>query len=492
MTIPVSQIVQVNPGVLAAAGSAVDLNGLILTNSSRAPVGSVPSFATALDVGNYFGPSSDEYSAAQIYFSGPDNATVSPGLLYFAQYPSADVGAYLRGGSMAAVTLSQLQAYSGTLTITSGGTAITSSAIDLSTATSFSDAATLIAAAFTSPPFTATYDAQLNAFVFTNTATGTSSTITFATGTLAADLNLTQATGAVISNGAAAAAPGTFMDAVTAITQDWGAFMTLFEPVTADKTAFSAWVNGQNDRYAYVGFDSDSAALTAGATTTWAYTITQDAYQGSVPIYGDLTHAAFVLGAIASLDFARFNGRKTFAFQAQSGLAASVSDATNASTLIANGYNFYGAYANAKQGFEFFYPGSTPGKWKWLDTYVNQIWLNAQLQLAMVTLLTSVGSIPYNAEGYALVDAAISDPVNAALNFGAIRTGVALSAAQVAEIKNAVGGDPSQAIFANGYYLYIHPATAAQRADRSSPSMTLYYADGGSVQSLTLASIAIQ
>jgi hypothetical protein len=110
----------------------------------------------------------------------------------------------------------------------------------------------------------------------------------------------------------------------------------------------------------------------------------------------------------------------------------------------------------------------------------------------MFTLLQSVGSVPYNAEGYALVEAACADPLNAAVNFGAIRTGVALSASQIAQIRNAVGQDVSGVITATGYYLQIVPATAAQRSDRASPSMTLYYADGGSIQKLTLASIEVQ
>jgi hypothetical protein len=110
----------------------------------------------------------------------------------------------------------------------------------------------------------------------------------------------------------------------------------------------------------------------------------------------------------------------------------------------------------------------------------------------MFTLLQSVGSVPYNAEGYALVEAACADPLNAAVNFGAIRAGVALSSSQIAQIRNAVGQDVSGVITATGYYLQIVPATAAQRSDRASPSMTLYYADGGSIQKLTLASIEVQ
>lgn len=491
MTIPASSIVRVNPGVLAAAGVAIDLNGLILTHDTAVPVGAVQPFSSAADVGAFFGLTSSEYQAALIYFAGPDNATKTPGQLYFSQYPSANVAAYLRGGKLG-LTLAQLQALTGTLTIDADGTPNTSASINLSAATSFSDAATKIQAAFTTPGFTVSYDAQRGAFLFTSSTTGANSTMDFASSTLAASLNLTSATGAVTSQGAVAAAPGAAMDAILRVSQNWAAFTTVFEPITADKTAFSAWVSAQNDRYAYVGWDSDVNAKVANSTTTWGYAIAQAQDDGSIPVYGDLTHAAFVLSFIASIDFDRLNGRATLAFKNQAGLLPSVSNQSDADALIANGYNFYGSYATANQDFTFLYPGSTPGKWKWVDSYVNQIWLNAQLQLAMFTLLQSVGSIPYNADGYALVDAACADPVNAAINFGAIRTGVALSASQIAQLRNAIGQDVSAVLTATGYYLQITPATAAQRADRASPSMTLYYADGGSIQKLTLASIEVQ
>lgn len=491
MSIPASSIVRVNPGVLAAAGSAVDLNAVILTHDTAVPVGAVQPFSSAEDVGAFFGLTSAEYQAALIYFTGPDNATKTPGQLYFSQYPDTAVAAYLRSARLD-LTLAQLQALSGTLTINANGTPNTSASIDLSSATSFADAASKILAAFTTPAFTCTYDAQRGAFVFTSSTTGGASTMAFASGPLADSLSLTAATGAVTSQGAAAATPGPAMTAIAQASQNWAGFGSIFEPVTADKIAFSAWTALQGDRYVYVGWDSDPNAKVAGNTMTWAYAVKQANDDGSLPVFGDVTHAAFVLGAIASTDFDRLNGRQTLAFRNQSGLVPSVSNQTDADALIANGYNFYGSYATADQSFTFLYPGSVLGQWAWADSYINQIWLNAQLQLAMFSLLQSVGSIPYNAAGYAMIEAACADPLNAAVNFGAIRTGVALSASQASQIRNAVGQDVSGVITATGYYLQIKPATASQRVTRSSPSMTLYYADGGSIQKLTLASIEVQ
>ena len=488
-TIPISQIVQVNPGVLAAAGSAVELNGLILTHSTYAPIGQAVPFATADDVKAYFGSTSVEAEMATIYFNGFTNCTKKPGRLYFWQYADTAVPAWLRGGSLAGMTLDQLKALSGSLTVIVDGTEESAASINLSAATSFSDAATIIATAMTVP---CTFDSLHQAFIIESSTDGAASTIAFATGTLAASLRLTEAAGAVISQGADVATPGPAMDAVIAATQNWGCFTTTTEPELDDKKAFSIWANGQGDRYAYVGFDSDPNAKVNGSTSTWGAYLKANDIDGSIPVFGDHTHAAFVLGFAASLDFSRLNGRQTMAFRSQSGLAPSVNSASDAAALEANGYNFYGIYANATENFNFMYPGVISGQWQWADTYLNQIWLNANLQLALITLLTNVGSVPYNAQGYSLIDASCQDPINAAITYGAIRTGVALSQAQKAEIQFAIGADVSQAIEAKGFYLHIAPATAEIRAARASPSMTLYYTDGGSIHRLTLASIAIQ
>lgn len=506
MTIPASAIVSVNPGVISAGGAALVLNGVMLTNSTAIPIGTVQPFATATAVSNFFGATAPEALLAANYFSGFDNSTQKPGNLLFYQYPSAPVSAYLRSGSLASLTLTQLQALSGTIILTVDGTVKTSSSINLSSATSFSNAATLIAAGFTGGP-AVTYNSQLAAFVFTSTTTGATSTITFATGTLSTSLLLTQATGAVLSQGAIAGVPATAMAQIASLTQNWAAFMTVFEPVIADKLSFANWVVGQNNRFAYICWDTDANAIVSGNQTCFGAQVNALSLSGSVPISGDASAAtaagstlanllppvaAFVLGSIASIDFDETNGRITFAFKSQSGLTASVTNQTIANNLDANGYNFYGAYATANQGFTFFYPGSVGGKFNWLDEYINEIWMNSQLQLAMMTLLTQVTSIPYNTAGYTLIEAACMDPINAALNFGAIRAGVPLSALQIAEVNSQAGLQIDTTLSTRGWYLQILPATAQVRGARQTPPMNLWYMDGGAVQQLTLASIVVQ
>lgn len=499
VSIPASAIVSVTPGVIAAGGTALDMNGLLLTNGTRVPIGSVLSFASADDVSDYFGPSSVEAIAAALYFLGIDNSTRKPGAVLFAQYPTAAVAGYLRGGdAAAALTLAQLQALSGSLTVTvDGATVKTASSINLSSATSFSNAATIITAGFTTPGFTVTFDSVSGAFVFTSSTTGASSSISFATGTLAAGLLLTSATGAVTSQGAAIAVPATFMNGVVAVTQNWAGFTTLFNPDgsgNANKLALAAWTNTKNNRFWYVPWDTDATPTASNAaTSSLGYLIGLANYSGTTPIWTPTYDKAVVAVSYAAcLDFEAQDGRTTLAFRSQAGQAADVTNQTVGENLIANGYSFYGSYATANDAFTFFYNGNVSGPYAWADSYLNQIWLNNALQLAILSGLVAAKSVPYNQAGYSTIKAWCMDPINAAINFGAIRAGVTLSEAQKVQVRAAAGAQAPDALTNLGYVLQVRDATAQVRAARGTPPCTLVYMDGQSVQSINLASILVQ
>lgn len=576
-TIPASQIVQVTPSVLAAGGRALDIIGILLTTSTQVPIGAVQPFATAADVATYFGSGSTEAALATIYFSGFDNSNIKPARVYFTQYPEANVAAYLRGGAISGMTLAQLQAIAiGTLSIPINGASIVAASIDLSAATSFTNAATIIQAAFTATQATATsntiagttltlggtitgtwaagqtvagtsvttgtyitaflagtpntagatyslsasstvsvgesmtggvipnvtYDSVAGGFKFTTVLSGSAQTIAVAaTGALATSLKLTSATGAVTSQGAAASVPGTFMDAVVATTTDWATFMTCFDPDgsgNANKLLFAQWVNGQNNRYCYVCWDTDDQpAVTVPASSSLGYLLAQADDSGTCLIASDgvntvtASYAAFICGSAASIDFTEHNGRITFAFRSQTGLLATCTSASAADNLIANGYNFYGVYATANDQFTFLYPGSVSGPFLWLDSYINQISLNNSLQLANMVLLTNTKSIPYNRAGYSLIEAAGRDPILAAVNFGSIRAGITLSQAQIAEVNNDAGVNIATTITEQGWYYQVLDAAPSVRQARGSPPCTLYYADGQSVQKINIASVEI-
>jgi hypothetical protein len=506
MTIPASAIVTVNPGVVGSGGSPLALNGVMLSKNILLPTAKVQSFSSADAVRAYFGAASDEYALAQVYFLGYDNSTIKPGALLFAPYVDTDRAAWLQSGSLAALSLTQLQALSGVLTLTVDGTSVTSSSINLSTATSFSNAATMIAAGFTGGQVTCAWNAVNSTFTLTSATTGVLSTITYATGTLSAGLKFTAATGAILSQGAAVDTPATAMDMVKSKTQNWVDFMTLWEPDIAGKEAFAVWSNAQNQRYVYVAWDTDAQAVVNGSTICFGAIVKSLAYDGVVCVSGDSNAvveqgttlaaatrnlAAFVMGFVASIDFSRTNGRATLAFKHQSGFIPTVLDQQIAANLTTNGYVFYGAYATANDQFNFAYDGQMSGKWKWLDTFVNQVYLNSQFQLALLNLLASVNSIPYNESGYSLIRAAMIDPINSGLNFGSIRTGITLSESQKAQVNQAAGLDISMILEQQGYYLQILDPGAQVRGLRGTPIINFWYTDGGAVQKISVASIDV-
>lgn len=492
MAIPISKDVKINPGVLAAGGTALDLNGLILTDSAYAPVGSVLSFSSDVDVAKYFGSSSQEAAMATIYFAGYKNSTKQPGSLLYSQFNTEDISAFLRSASMADITLAQLKLLTGTIILTVDGTAVTSSSISLSAATSFDNAATLIKAGIGSS-VNVVWDTNTKTFIISSATSGNSSTITYATGTLSAGLRLTAAAGAVLSQGSATAVVSDAFQKIMAVSQDFALFTTSFICDQDQHLAFAAWTSAQNYRFGYVAHDASTEATVQGSTACLAYLLINTySYGQTVPVYGYQTHAASVLGYAASLDFDRAEGRVPFKFRSLDGLLAQVNDSSTYDILIANGYNFYGAYSANKYSTKYWADGTITGDFKWIDTFCFQIWLNASLMQDAIEMFQANRSYPYNNAMKAAVEASFADTIAQGVAFGGIRTGITLSGSQKSQIQNAVGVDISSTLQAKGWYLFIADATPEQRAARTSPSMTFYYCDGGSLQKLTLASIEVQ
>lgn len=593
-TIPASELVSVQPSVLGSGGDGVDVIGLFLTTNTRVPIGTVASFPTGDAVTAYFGADTTEdiiaNGAANLgsgYFGGFTNSNKRPGSILFAQYNEDDVGAYLRGGDVSALTLVQLQAISGTLAIVIDGVSKSGSP-NLSAATSPSSAATIIAdaldiegaaaasftASITGTTMTVTavssgtiaagqllngtgttagtyitalgtgvggtgtytvsvsqnaisgamstsspgvsYDSVSGAFVVVSNTVGAASTIAFATGTIADDLKLRSADGAVLSQGADAAVPATFMDAVVIVNSNWVTFATAFDPDAADentvKQAFAAWKNSAlgGNRFAYVCWDLDQTPTTTlPATGSLGYLLANNSDSGTCLLDGDedagwdesagISLAAFVCGVAASIDFTQRNGRITFAFKAQAGLLATVTDPTVAANLggdpqsagsDGNGYNFFGAYGTANPNFTWFQRGFVTGNFRWLDGYINQVWLNNAFQVALLELLQNSRSIPYGTAGNALIESALADPIKAGLNFGAFGPGT-LSSSQIAAVNASAGAEIANTLQTQGYYLQILPAPAATRNARTSPPCTFFYIDNGSVQAINLSSVAL-
>ncbi len=144
MTVPASLFVATNPSVIGVGGAALVLNGMLLTTSARVPIGDTVSFSSDADVADYFGGSSTEAAQAAIYFDGWNGSLQKPSELIFTQYNQNAVSAYLRGGGLGSVSLAELQTFNGSLAVTFDGYTRTAGSVNLSGATSFSNAASII------------------------------------------------------------------------------------------------------------------------------------------------------------------------------------------------------------------------------------------------------------------------------------------------------------------------------------------------------------
>lgn len=284
MSIPISDIVKINPGVQSPGANALTLNSVILTKSTKISAGDLSAFTSKEHVRDVFGIDSVEEKMAKRYFSGYDNSTIKPTLLYFAPFNDTARAAWLRSGSWAGKSLSDIRALgSGTLIVTVNGAIFTSSTINLSTSGSFSDAASKITAGFTGGGApVCTWEPGSSTFLISSPTTGATTSVSFATGTLSPGLLLSSSSGAYLSPGAGADSVSSVMDMIKSKSQNWVFFSTAWEPDLTAKKSFSEWASGQNSRYAYVCWDSSLKAIDSNdLLPVFASGVTQITYDTS-------------------------------------------------------------------------------------------------------------------------------------------------------------------------------------------------------------------
>lgn len=496
MAIPISQIVTINPAVVGAGGNPLAINAVMLDSSLLSPTSSLLSFDFASwqagAVSDYYGTGSAQANAADRYFNGFDNSTKKPSSLFFGGYATAARAAWLRGSSLAGLTLPQLQAVTGSLSVTVDGVVKNYASVNLAAATSFTNAATLLTTGLGLTAGAAvTWDASTSRFVVTSGTTGATSTITQGTGTAAAALGLAAGT---LSQGVAIDTPAVAMDRVKAQSLNWATFMTLFEPLIADKTAFAVWSNSQLKRYLYVAWDSDAGYATSNNAAVFGSIVASNKYDGVIVVYNTVSVAAAVCAWAGSIDWNAVNGRANLAFRQFSGLTPTVTSPTIAAAVRSNNANYYGQYAadGAENEYNIVHNGQMNGsQFKWADTYVNQVFLNSQLRRTIFEGLLSVNFAPYNSLGETLIRAWCAAPIEQALNNGSIVVGVELSPSQKATINMSAGINIADTLQQQGYYLQVLPATAETRSNRQSPPVSFWYTDGGSIQAINLPSIAV-
>lgn len=486
-SIPASNIAAIYPAVIGGGGNPLGLNTTLLVASAIYPN---YEYSNADTVGQHYGLNSDVHNFAIVYFKAFEGATTRPNSLFISGYNKEDVEAKLIGGNVSTLTIAQLQAITGTLSIVVDGVE-KSGTIDLSAATSFSNAANLIGTALDMGIGDVYFDSKIQAFIISSSSTGAASTISFASGTAADKLMLTQATGALINNDTAIDTGASAAKRALRFSRNFVNFT--YAPETMgeeDIKDLATWVTQQNSNFKLYTWGLDPLALSQSGTSfgEWALENTE----GVSPIYGSFDKAAFFCGVSASINYNERNGRQTTMFRTQAGLVAEVTDEQDAATLAKNGYSFYGAWATANNRFQMAGIGSVTGKFKWIDNFDFQVFLNSQFQLSFVNMLRANGVTSYTDEGIARVRAYAQDTVNQGINFGGIVAGVTLDESQRLQVNQEAYEGAADLLETQGWVLYVALPNAQTRTERKSFIIKFFYTDGSAMQKLEMSSINVQ
>jgi hypothetical protein len=216
--IPIQQYIDIKSGMLAGQTIAVRaLIGRLFTSNELLPPKTYLNFSTAQAVGAYFGTSSTEYSRAVSYFGFMSKQLTSPPFISFGRWVSSDVAPIIFAAKPSTSLTNMQLIVDGSINITIGANTAELSSLDFSSATSYSDIASVLETALNAaypavPQFadaTVAWDSVAGAFVLTggntiadavsveNGITGTNIAVTF--GFLPQSLN--GSTGAIWANG---------------------------------------------------------------------------------------------------------------------------------------------------------------------------------------------------------------------------------------------------------------------------------------------------
>ena len=508
-TIPVSTYIPVTSNINNAISSQKVFAGISLTSNPAIPTTQIiQKFTSLAAVGEFFGNPSLEYTAASKYFASKQGVPLVPPYIYFGKYIVVAIAPYLNSGANTntATLLTTLQAVTaGDITVTVDGTSYPTTSIDLSGATSLSNAASLLTAAIVTANtalnssglnFTITYSGTDNIFIASIPGTGSIKTMNYFTSTnpttgLATVMQFTLATNAVLSQGSDALTPQENMTALSAqFTDQFSIFFndTMGGNLTdVINLAISEWVSNAGDAYNFNCWSNEVALESSTDTTSIWYLVTQAGYNNTSffdeVIYNTSDRAAAAAGVFASIDLTQPNSAITLAFKQQDGLLPSVTSGSIAQILDTKGINYYGAIGIQGTTIvtNWFYGGYTSGKWTYIDNLVGQIWIAIQSQINLVSEFTNIGEVANDPDGQSLIRIALTQACEDAIISNVIVKGLTYDSVTAAEVLTTYGANV-QELTNNGYIILNTLATQAVRQTRASSVWSILYAKGQAIQ----------
>jgi len=454
MAISFKRYVDIVSGVGAGSGVRLrDLIGRIFTNNLRLPAGSFAEFASAEDVGLYFGTTSIEYRMAVFYFGFISKNITRANKISFASFVDVDRAPRIYGSSTHG-TLAQLKTITdGTLDLTLGGFTQNITAINFSAAVDLAGVASILQTAIRAvvaggvqwTAATVTFNAQTNSFdVVGGEAVAGAIGVNSATdGSIAASLGWV-APAAIFAPGAIAQSAldafttshlandnfGSFAFTLRLVESDWDAIL---RANAALNVKFMAMVPVP-DILTGVGYFAMWSGIGGGALILSPV--------NAVPASQAFPEIA-PMTLLAATDYSRRNAVQNYMYQ-QFNLPPTVQTNSDADLCDPARINYYGRTQTAGQSIDFFQRGvmlGLPVDPVDMNVYANEMWFKDLVGSTIMSLLLSLSRVSANATGRSQLIAIIVSVIGQAVFNGTISIGKPLSTIQKLYITQLTGDE---------------------------------------------------
>ena len=307
----------------------------------------------------------------------------------------------------------------GTLNITIDGTEKTLSNIDLSGSTSFAEVASKVSTVL-GEEASCTYNGTQ--FVIKSASDGSSSTITYATGTVAVGLGVTQDKG-VITQGIDLETPVDALGAALAKGIKPTALVThkKYRDVSGQATGentedIASWCEGA--KVIFCNTTNDLSVLSSAISTDIASVLKTQALRYTLTTFSKDSSeypSASVFGRAASTNFSAVNSTITLNLKQMPGITAEDLTPNEFATLKSK--NASAVVNIADQAMA--YTDSKMANGSWLDTTHGLMWLENRIEVDMFNAIYVTNTkIPYTQSGINLVEAVLNKSLEAAVNNG--------------------------------------------------------------------------
>jgi Protein of unknown function (DUF3383) len=486
--LPTNRVINVTWSLTTAPASYANINTLLVIGDSAVidTKQRIRSYSSLLGVAADFGNTAPEYLAAASFFA----QMPTPQQLYIGRWartatPGQLVGAALTTPQQALANFTAITAGGFKIKVDAAASPVAVSAINLSSATSLSQVASIITTALASATIGATCTWNGQQFVFTSSTTGASSQVAFLTAPasgsdISALLGGTAALGGYVVAGIAAETPLAAVQALDSVATYWYAasWACATTPLDADYVSVAGYIETTTHIHAIT--TSESSAITAGNTTDIGSLLMAAAYKRTFGFWSANSPYAAIgaLGDLLTTNLDASNTMPTLMWKAIIGAVPDAITTAQANILDGKRYNYYAPFNN---GASIIVNG-----WCFGDAYVDEVygadWLTNQVQTDLFNLLTSVPKVAQTDKGMTL----IANTIEASLERGVNNNYVAPGVWQGPAFGALNTGDQ----LSTGYYVFIPPIasqSAAARKTRVTPAVQIALKLSGAVDVVSVA-----